>query len=165
MFHDFGIGPLSLPRRMYRPRAKSMERTYNVDKGYLEGRRYEDWLDFRERNPGINEVQIDSVMGGKGSDCCLFTIHFTDSHLILAYPRRRNSADNVREAFDSIWDAIGPKAFIFLFPAILTDNGSEFSDPLGIELNRRSGLRKTRVFYCHSIPSGRRAPARSTMSS
>ena len=153
VFYDFGIGPLSLPRRMYRPRSRCMERTYKVDKNCLEGRRYDDWLEFREQNPGINEVQIDSVLGAKGSPCCLLTIYFTDSHLMLAYPRGRNSADSVREVFDSIWDLIGPDAFISLFPAILTDNGSEFSDPISIEADRRSGEWRTRVFFCHPYSS------------
>lgn len=149
VFYDLDIGPLSLPRKMYRPRRKGMERTYKVDKRCLEGRRYEDWLEFREENDGVDEVQMDSVLGANGSPCCLLTIHFTDSHLMLAYPRKRNSADSVREVFDSIWDSIGPDAFISLFPAILTDNGSEFSDPISIEVDRRSGEWRTRVFYCH----------------
>lgn len=152
-FHDFGIGPLSLPRRMYRPRRKGMERAYKVDKACLDGRRYEDWLEFRESNEGIREVQMDSVLGAHGSACCLLTIHFTDSHLMLAYPRERNCAESVRAVFDSIWDSIGHDAFLSLFPAILTDNGSEFSDPTGIEVDRRTGARRTRVFYCHPYSS------------
>ena len=153
VFHDFDIGPLSLPRRMYRPRNNGMGRTYKVDKQCLEGRRHEDWLGFREQNPDICEVQIDSVLGAHGSPCCLLTIYFTDSHLMLAYPRERNTTERVRQAFDMIWDAIGREAFASLFPAILTDNGSEFSDPLGIEMDRRTGECRTRVFYCHPYSS------------
>ena len=72
-----GIGPLSLPRRMYKPRSKSIARTYKVDKHCLEGRRYEDWLAFRRENPEAGVVQMDSVLGSPGSPCCLLTIHFT----------------------------------------------------------------------------------------
>ena len=34
-----------------------------------------------------------------------------------------------------------------MFPVILTDRGSEFTDPLAIEFSR-DGRRRTRVFYC-----------------
>ena len=62
-FHDMGIGPLSLPRRMYKPRNRSIARTYKVDKHCLEGRRYEDWQAYRRENPEISVVQMDSVLG------------------------------------------------------------------------------------------------------
>ena len=152
-FHDMGIGPLSLPRRMYKPRNRSIARTYKVDKHCLEGRRYEDWQAYRRENPEISVVQMDSVLGASGSSCCLLTIHFTDTHLMLAFPRERNTAGSVRDAINHIWSSIGPDAFRALFPAILTDNGSEFSDPVRIEMDGSTGELRTRVFYCHPYSS------------
>ena len=152
-FYDMGIGPLSLPRRMYKPRSKGIARTYKVDKHCLEGRRYEDWQAFRRENPEISVVQMDSVVGSPGSPCCLLTIHFTDTHLMLAFPRERNTAGSVGDAIDSIWSSIGPDAFRDLFPAILTDNGSEFSDPVRIEVDGTTGEPRTRIFYCHPYSS------------
>ena len=35
-----------------------------------------------------------------------------------------------------------------MFPVILTDNGSEFSDPVAIETSPFTGELRTRVFYC-----------------
>lgn len=152
-FYDMGIGPLSLPRRMYKPRSKGIARTYKVDKHCLEGRTYEDWQAFRAGNPEASVVQMDSVLGSPGSSCCLLTIHFTDTHLMLAFPRERNTAGSVGDAIDSIWSSIGHDAFRDLFPAILTDNGSEFSDPVRIEMDGPTGELRTRVFYCHPYSS------------
>ena len=39
------------------------------------------------------------------------------------------------------------EAFVNLFPVILTDRGSEFTNPLAIEFNENNE-RRTRVFYC-----------------
>ena len=138
---------------MYKPRSKGIARTYKVDKHCLEGRTYEDWQAFRAGNPEASVVQMDSVLGSPGSSCCLLTIHFTDTHLMLAFPRERNTAGSVGDAIDSIWSSIGPDAFRDLFPAVLTDNGSEFSDPVRIEVDGPTGEPRTRVFYCHPYSS------------
>jgi IS30 family transposase len=44
-------------------------------------------------------------------------------------------------------EALGADCFKALFPAILGDNGSEFSNPKALELDA-PGNRRTRVFYC-----------------
>ncbi len=51
--------------------------------------------------------------------------------------------------FEALYRDMGDELFKKLFPVILTDNGSEFSNPKAIEFGdeRYSGLR-TRVFYC-----------------
>lgn len=35
-----------------------------------------------------------------------------------------------------------------MFPVILTDNGSEFSNPLEIEFSNKTGEQRTKIFYC-----------------
>ena len=35
------------------------------------------------------------------------------------------------------------------FVIILTDNGSEFSNPTEIELDMKTGELRTKIFYCH----------------
>jgi IS30 family transposase len=42
---------------------------------------------------------------------------------------------------------LGVKRFRSLFPVILTDNGSEFSNPKALELGSK-GSRRTRIYYC-----------------
>lgn len=42
---------------------------------------------------------------------------------------------------------IGKRPFCTLFPALLGDNGSEFSNPTAIEFDNEGNLR-TKVFYC-----------------
>ena len=113
------------------------------------GRTYADYLAFRQENPDVNVVEMDSVEGRKGIDeKCLLTIHFTNSRLMLAFIRERNSSTSVAEVFDSLRKLLGKDMFARLFPVLLTDNGSEFSDPLQIETDSDSGLQLCRLFYC-----------------
>lgn len=146
------IGALSvknidLPRKVrYRPRRK-VQRGYKVDKKCLEGRRYDDYLAFIEENKDISVVQMDSVEGNKGGKV-LLTIHFVDVSFMLMFLRDANDAKSVEECFQMIVDASGSEYYKRLFPVILTDNGSEFSNPSSIE--KIQGLDKlTNIFYCY----------------
>ena len=48
-----------------------------------------------------------------------------------------------------MYHLFGQEMFKKLFPVILTDNGSEFSNPLSIEADENGEIR-TRIFYCDS---------------
>ena len=140
--------PLDLPRLVkMRPRRK--KKALKVEAGCFKGRDYRDFLDYVEANdPAV--VQMDSVLGKKGDgEKVLMTIHFTTSELMLAFLRDANTARSVVEIIDSLYAALGHESFTELFPAILTDRGSEFSWPSAIEFTK-DGKRRTRVFYCDS---------------
>jgi len=152
LYNYIEIGALSiknidLPKKVrYRSR-KRIQRGYKVDKKCLEGRKYEDYLEFLDENKDIAIVQMDTVEGRKGGKV-LLTIHFIDSSFMLMFLRDANDSRSVKESFKRIYDALGPKDFKCLFPLLLTDNGSEFSDPNSIE--RIGGENKlTNVFYCY----------------
>ena len=129
-----------------RTRRKSSS-AYKVDKKCLEGRRYEDFEKFIIDHPDIMVVQMDSVEGRKG-ESCLLTIHFTTSSFMIAIKRKANDSRSVIDFFDSLYEDLGAELFRKLFPVILTDNGSEFSNPSAIEFDAE-GNRRTYVFYCH----------------
>ncbi len=152
IYNYIEIGALSiknidLPRKVrYRPR-KKYQMGYKVDKQCLENRRYDDYLKFIEENKDIAMVQMDTVEGRKGGKV-LLTIHFVDTSFMLMFIRDANDAKSVTDCFRKIYDSVGPEYFQKLFPIILTDNGSEFSDPSSIETIQ--GTEKlTNMFYCY----------------
>ncbi len=129
----------------FRERNKSPE--FKVDKSCRVGRNYEEFENFIGKNTDTSVVQMDSVLGGKGGKC-LLTIHFVNSSFMLAFLRDANTSKSVTDIFAYLYELLGDKTFKELFPVILTDNGSEFSNPNVIEEpNKVSGLR-TRIFYC-----------------
>jgi IS30 family transposase len=89
---------------------------------------------------------MDSVEGCKGGKV-LLTILFTQSDLMLIYLRDHNTSQSVIDVFNSLYEELGRETFMQLFPVILTDNGSEFSNPLAIEYDE-NGQMRTRLFYC-----------------
>lgn len=138
---------IDLPRKVkFRERYKKPE--FKVDKGCRIGRNYEAFQIFIEKNPDTTIVQMDSVIGSKGGKC-LLTIHFVETNLMLAYLRESNTSQSVIDVFNDLNQKLGLELFRKLFPVILTDNGSEFSNPKAIEYGtyQYSNFR-TRIYYC-----------------
>lgn len=141
----FDVRNIDLPRKVkYRPRYKKPE--FKVDKGCRISRNYEDFQTFMEKNRDLPVVQMDSVIGSRGGKV-LLTIHFVETSFMLAFLRDANTSQSVIDIFSDIRKIIGKEKFQKLFPVILTDNGSEFSNPKAIEYGH-DGLLQTRIFYC-----------------
>jgi IS30 family transposase len=119
-----------------------------VEKACREDRSYRDFLNHMEQYPDTAVVQMDSVIGKKGGgEKCLLTIHFPYSQFMIAFLRDANTARSVTAAFEYLKLILGHNRFEAIFPVILTDNGSEFSNPSAIE-SGEDGLLWTKIFYC-----------------
>lgn len=146
---------IDLPRKVrYRPRRKL--KPFKVDKACRLNRAYPDYLAFLQANPETPVVQMDTVEGCKGGKV-LLTIFFTQSDLMLIYLREHNTSQSVIDVFNLLDESLGRDTFLRLFPVILTDNGSEFSNPRAIEFDAL-GCRRTRVFYCDPSAPYQKAP-------
>ena len=146
----FDVRNIDLPRKVkFRERYKKPE--FKVDKGCRIGRNYQEYLKFKEKNPDLAEVQMDSVIGEKGGKC-LLTIHFVESSLMLAFIRDANTSQSVIDVFNGLDKVLGNELFSELFPYILTDNGSEFSNPRAIEYREHpepgASYHRTNIYYC-----------------
>lgn len=138
---------IDLPRKVkFRERYKKPE--FKVDKGCRIGRNYEAFLSFIDNSRDTAIVQMDSVIGTQGGKC-LLTVHFVETNLMLAFLRDSNTSQSVIDIFNDVYQKLGPGLFQKLFPVILTDNGSEFSNPKAIEYGPEQNERlRTQVFYC-----------------
>lgn len=139
------VGNLDLPRKV-RYKARKKKKPLRVDKQCHLGRTYDDFLEYTAANPDIPVVEMDSVEGRKGGKV-LLTLFFRNCNLMLAYIRDANTARSVTEIFQGLYESLGRETFCRLFPIILTDRGSEFTDPVSLECDEWGEVR-TRVFYC-----------------
>ena len=98
-------------------------------------------------HPDVSVRQLNSVEGIKGG-AVLLTIHFVEQQLQLAFLRQHNDSQSVIDIFDRLYFELRMDIFIELFPVLLADNGSEFSNPSAIELDAQ-GNPRTRMFYCN----------------
>ncbi len=139
---------IDMPRTVrMRPR-KSVSKVLKVDKSCRVGRDLESFRNYREDHPDLPVRQIDSVEGMKGR-AVLLTIHFVEQELQLAFLRTCNDSQSVIDIFNRLYIELGPDIFIDMFPILLADNGSEFSNPSAIEFDKQ-GNPRTKMFYCNA---------------
>lgn len=146
---------IDLPKKVrYRSRVKkSIE--HKVDKKCRINRTYDDYKAFMAEHPDYSVVEMDSVIGKKGGKCIL-TLHFVQAGFMLGFLRDSNDSKSVIDVFNALWSLLGSETFKQLFQVILTDNGTEFSNPNAIEFSE-DGERRTHIFYCdpgHSEQKG-----------
>ena len=143
----FSARNIDLPRKVrFRPR-KSNHDIVKVDKKCRIGRTYNDFKAYMKEHPDTPLVEMDSVIGTIGGKC-LLTVHFVGSSFMLAFLRERNTSASVTALFNRLYGKLGHERFVKLFPVVLTDNGSEFSDPVSLEVDD-DGVIRTKLFYCN----------------
>lgn len=138
---------IDMPRTIrMRPR-KNVSSKLKVDKSCRIGRDFHCFEIYMAEHPDASVRQLDSVEGIKGG-AVLLTIHFVEQQLQLAFLRQHNDSQSVIDIFDRLYFELRMDIFIELFPVLLADNGSEFSNPSAIELDAQ-GNPRTRMFYCN----------------
>ena len=144
----FSARNIDMPRTVrMRPR-KNVSKSLKVDKACRLGRDFSCFQAYIEEHPDFSVRQIDSVEGIKGG-AVLLTIHFVEQGLQLAFLRPHNDSQSVIDIFNRLYLELGPDIFIELFPVLLADNGSEFSNPSAIEFDTQ-GNPRTKMFYCNA---------------
>lgn len=143
------VGNLDLRRKVgYRPRRKKKIVNEEAKNNQVcrKNRTYDNFLAYLKKHPNANYVEMDTVLGTRGGKRML-TMLFVQQSLMLIFLMRDGKSDTVVEHFDWLTSALGLKTFRKLFPAILTDNGSEFKHTLEMERTVNGELR-TKIFYC-----------------
>ena len=93
-------------------------------------------------------VEMDCVEGKRdGNGKVLLTLLFRSCPVQIAIILDNQDSAHVTEAMNGLRDRLGVELFARLFPIILTDRGSEFSDPESIERSE-DGQTTTRVYFC-----------------
>lgn len=145
---------IDLPRKVKYKLRKSNDSKPN-DKGIFEGRTYKDFCSFMAEHPDTNVVEMDTVVGCGGSHKVFLTLYFRCCRLMLLYLLPDKTAASVKKVLDSIEKALGTLLFCSLFPVILTDRGSEFSDPHALETGMENMVR-TGIYFCDPMASGQK---------
>ena len=89
---------------------------------------------------------MDTVEGVKGGKVFL-TLLFRQYNFMLIFIMNCKTMECVEKVFLNIRKLLGNDEFSRLFEIILTDNGSEFFNPISIETDYKTG----EVFHQHHI--------------
>jgi IS30 family transposase len=141
---------IDLPRvcRIKPRKAKPVQ--HKVDAACRIGRSYAEFQKLMETS-NASTVEMDSVIGRIGGKA-LLTLMFKSCDFMMAFIRDRNTSQSVIDCFNNRYELLGADCFKKMFPIMLTDNGSEFSNPKALEFDAQ-GNRRTSIFYCDPYAS------------
>ena len=142
---------LDLPRKVrYKKRKHNQSNIATKNTKNRLGRTYlnfKDYIKYYNNNDfNSNIVEMDTVEGKKG-ESVLLTLLWRSTNFMIAVKLDQKDSDSVSIFFAYLKGYLGYENFHYLFPIILTDNGSEFFNPKEIE-NNGNHVYPTRVFYC-----------------
>lgn len=100
--------------------------------------------------------EMDCVEGAKGTKGTLLVLTERLSRYEIIRKMRDKTANSVLKALNSIEREYGSALFRVLFQTITVDNGTEFSDVVGIEMSMRGSKARTKTYYCHPYSSWER---------
>lgn len=137
-----------MPRVVRFRQRKKKSIPLKVDKACRINRTYQDFEKYHSEHPEIPVVEIDSVEGTKGG-AVLLTIHFVLQKFQLAFLREANTSKSVTDIFNDLYERLGKERYKKLFPILLGDNGTEFSNPSALEYHSENE-QCSHVFYCNA---------------
>lgn len=148
---ELEAGNIDLKQKVRRKPRKTQRHGEKLSKRVLEakiGHMYGDYIKFMDEHDTFH-VEMDCVIGKRDESPAILTLHFPGLQMQLAFYLEDRTAFNVVLMLDSIEQVLGSNLFKRAFPAILTDNGSEFADVQGIErsvFNHKA--KRTNLFFC-----------------
>ena len=138
---------IDLPRAVrYKKRKDNKETREKKDKMIRIGRTYQDFLNYIQINVTASIVEMDTVEGIKGGKVFL-TLLFRNSKFMLIFILDNKTCAEVENVFLYL-KSIFKDSFKQHFEIVLTDRGSEFDNPLSIEIDYLTGEKIINVFYC-----------------
>ena len=149
--------PTDLQRTVQRRPRKKAGPAVKVDKQCYKDRTYTDFEKYLEQNNNPNVVEMDSIVGKQGEVGVVLSLLLRNCDLQLYFYRSYNTARSVTEIFDELRSKLTDSEYSKLFKCILADRGTEFTDPVAIEVNKDTGEIQTRVFYCDPMNSNQKA--------
>lgn len=144
------LSNLDLPKKVkYKKRKENKDKKYKREISLSIGRTYEDYVIKMEKEKNLNIWQLDTVIGKNTDSKVLMTFLFVKTNYMIIRLLNKKCVECVNKEFDKIKESFGSDGYKKYVEIILTDNGTEFFDPVHIENNLDTGEKLTSLYYCH----------------
>lgn len=145
-----GSRNIDLPRKVRYKRRRKRVNFEQCEKKIVTKRDFLSFKEYISRFPDTNYVEMDTVYGSNKTT--LLTLHFNRCSFMISriLPDRRKESvvcalNDIQTILEK--DSSSKTRFQNIFPLLLTDNGSEFDDTLGMEYGI-DGENRCNIFYC-----------------
>lgn len=157
IFREFGLLDIDLRIKTKRKITKKASNKYKKreDKKYLNGRTYDDFINYTAENKNLSVVEMDTVYNNGSTGPFMQTFKFLDYSFMFIVYQEEKTAKSMVEGVDLLEKILGEDLFSEEVAIIKTDRGSEFCDAEGFEKEENKS-RRTRIFYCDPMASGQK---------
>lgn len=157
IFREFGLLDIDLRIKTKRKITKKASNKYKKreDKKYLNGRTYDDFINYTAENKNLSVVEMDTVYNNGSTGPFMQTFKFLDYSFMFIVYQEEKTAKSMVEGIDLLEKILGEDLFSEEVAIIKTDRGSEFCDAEGFEKEENES-RRTRIFYCDPMASGQK---------
>lgn len=157
IFREFGLLDIDLRIKTKRKITKKASNKYKKreDKKYLNGRTYDDFINYTAENKNLSVVEMDTVYNNGSTGPFMQTFKFLDYSFMFIVYQEEKTAKSMVEGVDLLEKILGEDLFSEEVAIIKTDRGSEFCDAEGFEKEENES-RRTRIFYCDPMVSGQK---------
>lgn len=157
IFREFGLLDIDLRIKTKRKITKKASNKYKKreDKKYLNGRTYDDFINYTAENKNLSVVEMDTVYNNGSTGPFMQTFKFLDYSFMFIVYQEEKTAKSMVEGVDLLEKILGEDLFNKEVAIIKTDRGSEFCDAEGFEKEENES-RRTRIFYCDPMASGQK---------
>lgn len=157
IFREFGPLDIDLRIKTKRKITKKASNKYKKreDKKYLNGRTYDDFINYTAENKNLSVVEMDTVYNNGSTGPFMQTFKFLDYSFMFIVYQEEKTAKSMVEGVDLLEKILGKDLFSEEVTIIKTDRGSEFCDAEGFEKEENES-RRTRIFYCDPMASGQK---------
>lgn len=157
IFREFGLLDIDLRIKTKRKITKKASNKYKKreDKKYLNGRTYDDFINYTAENKNLSVVEMDTIYNNGSTGPFMQTFKFLDYSFMFIVYQEEKTAKSMIEGVDLLEKILGKDLFSEEVAIIKTDRGSEFCDAEGFEKEENES-RRTRIFYCDPMASGQK---------
>lgn len=157
IFREFGLLDIDLRIKTKRKITKKASNKYKKreDKKYLNGRTYDDFINYTAENKNLSVVEMDTVYNNGSTGPFMQTFKFLDYSFMFIVYQEEKTAKSMVEGVGLLEKILGEDLFSEEVAIIKTDRGSEFCDAEGFEKEENES-RRTRIFYCDPMASGQK---------
>ena len=157
IFREFGLLDIDLRIKTKRKITKKASNKYKKreDKKYLNGRTYDDFINYTAENKNLSVVEMDTVYNNGSTGPFMQTFKFLDYSFMFIVYQEEKTAKSMVEGVDFLEKILGEDLFSEEVAIIKTDRGNEFCDAEGFEKEENES-RRTRIFYCDPMASGQK---------
>lgn len=154
VFKDEGIDNFSLKEQVSRKQFKNKYKKRKNIANY-NGRKYEDYLKFKDENPNISTIEMDTVYNDK-SGPYIQTFIFEKTMFMFGILKQDKTSLSMSESLDYLEETLGYDLYRKYFSLILTDRGVEFQTHSLFEFNSKTEEFRTNIFYCDPMQSSQK---------